>query len=141
MWTCPICNQQFVQTNQYHSCGDRTIDDFFKGKSRQVKDLFDFVIEEYRKFADLKLHPAKARIAFVGKTRYGYISQVGKNFIDIVLHFNEPYRETLCFFKVAQVPESPVINHYIRLYEKEDFTEEVKFYLKKAYDIDVKRGH
>ena len=82
------------------------------------------------------LHPAKSRISFAARIRFGYVVQLGKNFIDVVLQFNEPFSDTLCFHKVAQVPESNIYNHYFRLYQPEDLSEELRGYLIMAY----KRG-
>lgn len=137
MWTCPLCKQQFVHEHQTHSCNDRTVEDFLKGKPAEILELFHFFLDEYRKIANFTLHPAKHRIAFVGKTRYGYIHRVGRSFIDIVLHFPQAFEENFCFYKIATYPGAGVWNHYIRLQHKEDINEEVKKYLKMAYDRDV----
>ena len=32
MWTCPKCDQKFINNNHPHSCNERTVDDFLKGK-------------------------------------------------------------------------------------------------------------
>jgi hypothetical protein len=40
MWKCPICELEFVNTNQVHSCGNKTLDDFLNGKSPHTVGLF-----------------------------------------------------------------------------------------------------
>lgn len=135
MWTCPYCVQKFVKENQTHSCNDRQVEDFLKGKPAHIVELFHYFIAEYSKIADFRLHPAKHRIAFAAKTRYGYIHRVGKDFIDIVLHFSQPYEDNLCFYKIATYPGAGVWNHYIRLQHKGDINDEVKMYLKMAHEL------
>lgn len=128
MWTCPNCNQKFLQANQRHSCGEKTIEDFLKGRSVDIQELFWYFIKRFRELGDFELHPAKHRIAFAGKIRFGYVHRVGREFIDIVLHFEKPFYDNFCFHKIAGVPEAGY-NHYIRLYNKEDINEEVLKYL------------
>jgi len=41
MWTCPNCNRPFQTTNQWHICGEKTIDDIFEGKTdKQGRHFF-----------------------------------------------------------------------------------------------------
>jgi len=44
MWTCPNCNRPFQTTNQWHICGEKTIDDIFEGKTDNVLLAFDDVL-------------------------------------------------------------------------------------------------
>lgn len=139
MWNCPACKQKFLHTNQTHSCNDKTIEDFLKGKSALTVRLYNYFISEYKKIADINLHPAKTRIAFVANIRFGYIHRLGKNFIDIVLQFNKPYTDNYCFHKIAHVPDSNIYNHYVRLYSKEDISDEVKKFMLLAYENGIKK--
>jgi hypothetical protein len=82
-----------------------------------------------------QLHPAKHRIGFAARTRFGYVHQLGKNFIDVVLHFPTPYRDTFCFHKVAGGPL--LYNHYFRLYNKLDLTGELESFLRLALQNDT----
>ncbi|MDF2434145.1 MAG: hypothetical protein JWP44_3776 [Mucilaginibacter sp.] len=47
MWICPVCNQQFVNTNQVHSCRDKELANFLDGKSQHTIELFDYLVKEY----------------------------------------------------------------------------------------------
>ena len=138
MWTCPNCKQKFLHTNQYHSCNERTVEDFLNGKSEKTIDLFHFFIQEYQKIGEFVLHPAKSRIGFAAKTRFGYIHQLGKNFLDVSLTFDQPYRDNLCFYRIGEVPGGKIFQHYLRIFEKEDINEEVKKYMKLALDFGKK---
>ena len=134
MWNCPICNQKFINQNQGHSCNERTVDDFLKGKSEHTLSLFYYFIETYQQLGSFVLHPAKSRIAFAGRIRFGYIHRLGKDFLDVVLMFNQPYNDNLCFYRIGEVPGGKIFQHYLRIYKKEDVNEEVLKYMQMAID-------
>jgi len=134
MWTCPLCNRQFKNANQVHSCNDKTLDDFLQGKSPHTIELFYHFIAEYKSIGDITVHPTKSMIAISGQSRCAYIIQLGKNFIDIVFPFKQAYNENLCFVKIKPVPGSDDYNHHFRMLLKEDINEEVKYYMKLAFD-------
>lgn len=132
MWTCPYCKQQFLNQNQYHSCNERSVEDFLKGKSEKTIGMFHYFIDEYMKIGEFVLHPAKSRIAFAGKTRFGYIHRLGKDFLDVSLTFDRPYRDNFCFYRIGEVPGGKIFQHYLRIFEKEDINDEVRKYMKLA---------
>jgi hypothetical protein len=133
MWECPLCNQEFVNTNQAHSCRDKEFADFLNGKSGHTLDLFDHLVSEYRQIGDIKLHATKSMISIGARTRFAYIIQLGKNFIDVVFPFKQAYSDNLCFSKIKPVPGSDDYNHHLRLYFKEDINDEVRMYMRLAY--------
>jgi len=134
MWTCPLCNQTFVNTNQVHSCRDKELSDFLDGKTPHTINLFSHLVSEYRQIGNITLHPAKSMISFAGRTRFAYIIQLGKNFIDVVFPFKEAYADNLCFNKIKQVQGSNDYNHHFRMYFIDDVNDEVRKYMKLAYD-------
>ena len=52
MWTCPHCGQEFVKTNQQHSCNDNTLDDFLRGKSEFTIALFWHFARSFQKIGE-----------------------------------------------------------------------------------------
>jgi len=134
MWTCPNCDQTFTHTNQVHSCGDRALADFFKGKSALTISLFQHFIDVYQRMGKITVHPTKSMIALAATTRIAYVTQLGRNFIDITFPFDKPYPDNLCFRKIAQVPGSNQYNHHFRMMSIDDLNSEVKKYMKLAYD-------
>jgi hypothetical protein len=139
MWTCPICSQIFLNQNQSHSCNEKTVDDFLAGKSAHTLDLFYHFIDEYRKIGEFALHPARSRIAFAAKTRFGYIHRLGKNFLDVALTFDMPHADNFCFYRIGEVPGGKYYQHYLRIYQREDVNEEVKKFMKMALDRGNKK--
>jgi hypothetical protein len=128
-----------MNANQVHSCNEKTLDDFLEGKSGHTLDLFYYFIDEYRKIGEFVLHPARSRIAFAAKTRFGYIHRLGRNFVDVALTFPEPHTENLCFYRIGEVPGGKIYQHYLRLQQKEDVNAEVRKYMKMALDLGNKR--
>jgi hypothetical protein len=133
MWTCPFCKQKFIKANQAHSCGDKTLDDFLKGKSEQTIELFWHFADSFQQFGSVTIHPAKSMIGFAVKRRMAYVIRLGKNFVDAVFPFDKAYSENLCFHKIAQVPGTQQYNHHLRIFSPEDLNTEVKKFMKLAY--------
>ncbi len=134
MWTCPLCGQNFVNNGQGHSCGDKVLADFLNGKSDYTVSLFWHFASCYQQLGKVTIHATKSMIAFAARTRIAFVIQLGKNFIDVVLPFDKPYNDNLCFRKIAQVPGSQQYNHHLRLMSNEDINKEVKRYMKLAYE-------
>lgn len=134
MWKCPLCNQQFIRNNQVHSCRDKVLADFLKGKSSHTLSLFETFIQRYQQLGLITVHPTKSMIAIASTTRIAYITQLGKDFLDVVFPFGKPYEDNLCFRKIAQVPGTKQYNHHLRLLHHDDINEEVLSFMKLAMD-------
>ena len=134
MWTCPLCDQEFVRSNQVHSCLDKTLADFFNGRSENTVSLFWHLVKKYQEIGEVTIHPTKTMIAFAVKTRIAYITKLGKDFIDVTFPFRQPYHDNLCFHKIAQVPGQQQFNHLFRMMKKGDVNEEVMSFMKMAYE-------
>lgn len=134
MWTCQKCKQKFLHENQKHSCNERTVENFLRGKSTTTLELFYYFISEYQKLGDFVLHPSKSRIAFAAKIRFGYIHRLGKDFLDVVFTFDKSHEDNLCFYQIGEVPGGKIYQHYLRILYKEDINDEVLKFMKMALD-------
>ena len=134
MWACPFCNQKFVHSNQLHSCNEKTVNDFLKGKSETTIGLFYAFIQEYQKLGNFVLHPARTRIAFAARIRFGYIHRLGKDFVDVALTFDRPYHDNLCFYRIGEVPGGKIFQHYLRIFRREDINDEMKKFMRLALE-------
>jgi Domain of unknown function (DUF5655) len=113
---------------------EKSVEDFLEGKSAITHELFNHFVNEFFKIGKVKLLPAKTMIGVATpKKRIAYINQFGKNFINVVFMFEEPYYDNLCFQKVGQVPGQRQFNHHFRMLAKEDVNAEVKKFMKLAY--------
>lgn len=134
MWTCPKCKQKFLNANQWHSCGENTVENFLHNKNDVVIELYHYLIAEFKKIGDFELHPAKTRIALNKKMRFASINRLGKDFLDAHLVFPEKHDSTLCFHKIDEVTKTAYVHHF-KLHSKNDLTSELKKYMKVAHEI------
>lgn len=134
MWTCPLCNQQFIQRAANHSCNEKSLEDFTRGKNPDMLALFDYFIEEYRKMGPFKLHPTRSRVGLAARVRFCHLHRIGLRFVDITFSFSEAFRDNLCFYRIGEVPGGKQYQHYLRLERKEDVNEEVRKYMKMALE-------
>ncbi len=114
----------------------KTIADFLAGKPEHTIELFDHFIAVYNTVSFIEVSAAKTMIGISNNhKRIAWVTQLGKNFIHVVFPFKEPHTDNLCFMKIAQVPgDYKQFNHHFRMLHKEDINEEVKYYMKLAYD-------
>ncbi|MDQ0965759.1 hypothetical protein QFZ20_001162 [Flavobacterium sp. W4I14] len=113
---------------------EKHLSDFLNGKTEYTLRLFRFFIEQLTELGEINLRPTKSMIAIASKTNFAYITQLGKNFIHVVIPFNQPYENNLCFTKIAQVPGKDQFNHHLRIYFEEDISDEVKSFLRMAME-------
>ena len=77
---------------------DRTIADFLRGKSPKTVALFNFFVEQYQDIGSVTFIPAKTMIGVAtARKRIAYVTQLGKNFVHVVFHFDQPYYDNLLF--------------------------------------------
>ncbi|WP_293313090.1 DUF5655 domain-containing protein [Pedobacter sp. UBA5917] len=106
--------------------------DFLNGKTEYTLGLFRFFMEQLAEIGEVKLRTTKSMIAIESKSTFAYITQLGKNFVHVVIPFDQAYEDNLCFTKIAQVPGTSQFNHHLRIYFEEDINEEVKSFLRLA---------
>ncbi len=70
--------------------------------------------------------------------RFASINRLGKDFLDGHLVFTEPYNETLCFHRIEVVTKNAVVHHF-KLYDKSELTDELKMYMRMAYQIGTRK--
>lgn len=133
MWTCNNCNLDFKNTYQKHNCGAQTVENFLFGKTNYTLTLFEHLVAKFEEIGPISLHATRSMIVFKKDKGFAYVVNLGKNFVDVVLPFKEPYEDNLCFRKIALVSGSSDYNHHLRIIMPEDINEEVFDYMKKAY--------
>ncbi len=138
MWTCPKCKQKFVNTNQWHSCGQNSVDNFLSNKTETAIQLYNYLISEFRKIGDFELHPAKTRIALNKRMRFASINRLGTDFIDAHLVFTAAFTDNHCFHRIDEVTKRAYVHHF-RLYRKADLTDELREYMALAYRIGTRQ--
>jgi hypothetical protein len=120
----------------YNKKDTKQLQDFLTGKSEHTLMLFDHFISELQKIGPVTIHPAKTMIGIANShKRIVYITQLGKNFIHVVFPFKNRYDDNLCFQNIVAMPQMfSAITHHLRIYHKEDVNDEVRKFMKIAYN-------
>lgn len=139
MWSCPNCNQKFVRDSQTHSCNDKTLQEFLRGKSHQVVELFWHFIDAYKTMGEFDIHPTKSMIGLSNGKRFAFVMRLGRNFVDVMLPFEKEHADNECFYRIGGVPGGKQFNHYCRLQNKEDVNAELKKYMRLALKNSLKK--
>lgn len=111
------------------------IKQFLAGKSAHTVMLYHQFIDRFSTLGNITVDATKTMIGISNPhKRIAWVTQLGKNFIHIVLPFKQPYPDNLCFEKIAQVPGQTQFNHHLRLLAVADINDEVLKYMQLAYD-------
>ena len=111
------------------------VENFLKNKPPAAVALFRLFASQMQTLGPVTLRPTKTTVAFETHRHMAYLYAFGKSFVSGVFRFPRSYEGHLCFFKVAPVaPGAKVYAHYFRLYEPSDLDEELRSFMKLAYD-------
>lgn len=111
------------------------IKQFLAGKSAHTVMLYHQFIDRFSALGHITVDATKTMIGISNPhKRIAWVTQLGKNFIHVVLPFKQPYPDNLCFQKIAQVPGQSQFNHHLRLLVIADINDEVLKYMKLAYE-------
>jgi hypothetical protein len=108
---------------------------FLADKSDHTVQLLEHFVTQYQIIGNVSLRPAKSMVAIAapGKSM-AWVTQLGKNFVHIVFPFKEAFTDNMCFIKIAPVPgDAHQFNHHFRMYQKEDVNNEVRKFMRLAY--------
>jgi hypothetical protein len=116
---------------------DPALASFLAGKSARSVLLFHHFLDEFKSIGGITIHPAKTMIGIATpRKRIVYVTHFGKGFLHVVFPFKKPYPDNLCFQKIAQVPDDNFqFNHHFRMIELEDINDEVRSFMKLAYEL------
>ena len=131
LWTCPKCGRVFVNTNQYHSCGNYTVDQFLKDKSDYSVELYNRFVETLEAIGPFIYAPVKTRIGFQVRTTFAAINRIGPDYIEghlcLARHCKgSPFYKIECFSPRLHV-------HHFKIRKAGDFDREFQAILREAY--------
>jgi Domain of unknown function (DUF5655) len=90
LWTCPRCGVKLVTRNQWHSCGNATLDDWLGRVGPRGQGLYDAFTAVIAACGEYHVAPAKTRIAFLARVRFATISRLTDD--EMVCGFALPWR-------------------------------------------------
>lgn len=131
MWTCPKCERELKNPNQWHNCVKVGIDSLFKGKAEELVFVFDKLLSEITEWENVAVSATQNCIVFVHKQTFLVIRPMQK-----VLD--------LKFYSATQQEEEPIsksilysgkFQNHIRVSSLEDLTPAVYGYIKQSYKL------
>jgi hypothetical protein len=134
MWICPECGRKFTRNNQSHSCIDYNIEDFFFGKSDDVRKLFNTLIERVLEFGEVQIRAGK----------WGITGRRLSTFLTVLIKKNHL---TVIFISEEPIDEFPVYQNYqhsgnrfsnsIKIESVEEIDEQLLGWLKQAWELAI----
>ncbi len=110
--------------------------ELLKNKSAHSLTLYEHFVSVYKTIGQVEARPTKSMIAIRNdRKNIAWVTALGKNFLHVVFPFSKAYPDNFCFQKIAQVPgDAHQFNHHLRILFKDDINEEVKGFMKLAYE-------
>ncbi len=137
LWTCPHCDRQFANTNQQHSCGRFTVEQFLAWHGAPERELFERFAALAASCGDVTTAPARTRVGFQARMIFAAVNRLAPGQLDahVVL---ARHRDDARFRKIEKVGPRSYVHHFtIRTVAELDET--VRAWLREAYDVGEQR--
>lgn len=132
-WTCPKCHRTYKNRNQAHSCVNVSVDDHFRGKPREVRELYDAWHEFVAGITTFRVHAQKTRIAFIDVMSFAGVTKIASDHID-------------CQFVSRRRIDSPRLQatvdapgdwfaYRLRIFHVDELDAEVRAWVKEAAEV------
>ncbi len=128
---CPQCDRPLRTLKQYHYCARTAIPDLFVGKPPELYPLYQNVEAAVRDWPGVVFSASKAAIVFAVARTFLVVRPL-KNALDLSFPLPEP-REGFPIYQVRLYGRRH--EHYIRLYDEDDFSPDVVDLLRLAYEL------
>jgi len=136
LWRCSHCRRFFANRNQSHACGRHTLASHFAGKPKNVRVIFDKLLEVAKKSGPVTVLPEKTRIAFQVRMSFAAFV-IRQNWVDghVVLarRLENPRFRRIKTFS----PRNHL--HAFRFEKVEEIDDEVAAWLVEAYRVGEQR--
>jgi hypothetical protein len=76
-WTCPNCRRVFSKARQWHSCEVKRLDEHFRGRDPELREIFDELVARLRKLGPVKVDPVKTSINLTVRHHLGAVTVRG----------------------------------------------------------------
>lgn len=132
LWTCPSCGRAFVTRNMYHSCVRHSLDESFRDKPAQIRQLFDAVLQTVESIGPVTLVPYQDRVAFMVRVRFGG-ARPRQRWLDVDFWLTRRV-ESSRFHRIESL--SPYTHvHTVRVTDPTEVDGELAGWLREAYAV------
>jgi hypothetical protein len=131
MWTCPKCERELKNPNQWHNCVKVSIDSLFEGKTDELVFVFDKLLSEIIDWENVAVSATQNCIVFIHNQTFLIIRPMKKEL-------------DLKFYSATRQEEEPILKsifysskfqNHIRVSKLEDLTQNVYSYIKQSYKL------
>ena len=132
MWRCSTCGREFANRNQSHACGTYELEAHFRGKSKDIRALFDRVVATIEAIGPVRILPEKTRIAFQTRMSFAQITP-RQRWLDghVVLARRLPSAR----FRRIETFSPRNHLHAFRLMSESDIDDEFRAWMNEAYRV------
>ena len=92
MWTCPKCERELKNPNQWHNCVKVSMDSLFEGKPEELVLVFDKLLSEIIDWENVAVSATKNCIVFVHNQTFLIIRPMKKQ-LDLKFYSEEEQEE------------------------------------------------
>ena len=131
-WTCPNCKRIFKHKNQWHSCVRVDAEDHFSGKGPNVKEIYDKLLKEVKKFGEVNISPVKGCILLKASGTFLALKPK-KEWMDIEFLLSEKVDDFL-IHKTVRVSNHRFA-HFVRLEDPKQVTKQLLGWLNRSYKL------
>lgn len=131
MWTCPKCERELKNPNQWHNCVKVSIDSLFESKAEELAFVFDKLLSEIIDWDNVVVSATKNCIVFVHKQTFLIVRPMKKEL-------------DLKFYTETEQEEEPVVKsnfysgkyeNHIRVSRLEQLSPVIYNYIKQSYKL------
>jgi hypothetical protein len=131
MWTCPKCERELRNPNQWHNCVKVSIDSLFEGKAEELIFVFDKLLAEIIDWENVAVSATQNCIVFVHNQTFLIIRPMKKEL-------------DLKFYSTTKLEEEPILKsiaysgkfeNHIRVSTLDDLTGTVYSFIKQSYKL------
>ena len=131
MWTCPKCERELRNPNQWHNCVKVSIDSLFEGKGEELVLVFDKLLSLIIDWENVAVSATQNCIVFVHRQTFLIIKPMKKQL-------------DLKFYSELELDEFPIIKsvyysgrfeNHIRVSQLDELTPSVLKFIKQSYQL------
>ncbi len=131
MWTCPNCERELRNLNQWHNCVKVNIGDLFVNKAEGLEFVFDRLLSEIIDWENVLVSATKNCIVFVHHKTFLIVRPM-KTQLDLKFYSEQEQNELPIIKSV--VWHSKYENH-VRLASLDELTADVYAFIKRSYHL------
>jgi len=129
MWTCPKCERDLKNPNQWHNCVKVSIDSLFEGKSEELVLVFDKLLSEIIDWENIAVSATQNCIVFVHNQTFLIIRPMKKQ-LDLKFYTQTKQDE---FPIIKSIFYSGKYENHIRVSLLSELSPLVYTYIKQSY--------